>query len=139
MNVIIEKMLDKIKELGWGVIVDGNFITVGKYSPAEMDYSFDVDITDFEKEDSILTAAELFVEAIHSMVDDFDPSYEAYLWLDNTGHGKNGAPYNMRDLYEDMEAIQEMLDDLWTDIYNYYYDVLQYEFEEENINAHCKS
>lgn len=38
-----------------------------------------------------------------------------------------------------MEAIQEMLDDLWTDIYNYYYDVLQYEFEEENINAHCKS
>lgn len=28
MNVIIEKMLDKIKELGWGVRVDGNFITV---------------------------------------------------------------------------------------------------------------
>lgn len=49
MNVIIEKMLDKIKELGWGVKVDGNFITVGKYSPAGMDYSFDVDITDFEK------------------------------------------------------------------------------------------
>lgn len=116
MNVIIEKMLDKIKELGWGVRVDGNFITVGKYSPAGMDYSFDVDITDFEKEDSILTAAELFVEAIHSVIDDFDPSYEAYLWLDNTGHGRNGAPYNMRDLY----------------------DVLQYEFEEENINVHCK-
>lgn len=139
MNVIIEKMLDKIKELGWDVRVDGNSITVGKYSPAGMDYSFDVDITDFEKEDSILTVAELFVEAIHSMVDDFDPSYEAYLWLDNTGHGRNGAPYNMGDLYEDMEAIQEMLDDLWTDIYNYYYNVLQYEFEEENINAHCKS
>ena len=43
----------------------------------------------------------------------FDVSYETYLWLDGTGHGRNGAPYDMKDLYEDMawwkDKIQELL------------------------------
>ena len=34
------------------------------------------------------------------------------LWLDSDGHGKNGAPYHMRDLLEDMEACETMLEDL---------------------------
>ena len=37
----------------------------------------------------------------------FDVSEEAYLWLDNSGHGKNGAPYDMKDVYEDIEEAKE--------------------------------
>jgi len=42
----------------------------------------------------------------------FDCSEEAYIWLDDTGHGKNGAPHDMKDLYEDMEACKELLGNL---------------------------
>ena len=45
--------------------------------------------------------------------DNYDCSYEAYLWLDNTGHGTNGAPYDMKDVYEDMEACEKMIFELW--------------------------
>lgn len=35
-------------------------------------------------------------------INDFDVSYETYLWLDECGHGKNGAPYDMKDVYENV-------------------------------------
>ena len=54
---------------------------------------------------------------------DFDVSRETYLWLDDTGHGKNGAPYDMIEVYHDMEEceelIQELKDDLISALYNY--------------------
>lgn len=43
----------------------------------------------------------------------YDGGYAAYLWLDNTGHGLNGAPYDMKDVYEDMEACKKMVYELW--------------------------
>lgn len=33
----------------------------------------------------------------------FDPDGEASLWVGEDGHGKNGAPYRLRDLLNDME------------------------------------
>ena len=33
----------------------------------------------------------------------------AYLWLDNTGHGKNGAPLDMRDVIADMEECEDAI------------------------------
>jgi len=37
---------------------------------------------------------------------------EAYLWLDSNGHGKNGAPYRMRDVLDDMEEAEKMIETL---------------------------
>lgn len=37
---------------------------------------------------------------------------EAYLWLDSNGHGKNGAPYRMRDVLDDMEEAEKMIEAL---------------------------
>ena len=39
----------------------------------------------------------------------FDADSEAYLWLDGNGHGKNGAPYRMKDVLADMEAAEGMV------------------------------
>lgn len=73
-----------------------------KTSPAGQDFSFEVDIgCDIED----------FCDIVDSYYEDFDVSYETYLWLDDTGHGKNGAPYDMKDLLEDMEACKQYIND----------------------------
>lgn len=95
-----EKLLDKIDASGWHIDDYGdNTFYFCKYSPAGQDFGFEVEGDDIEE----------IADNIYKYYDDFDPSYEAYLWLDETGHGRNGAPYNMKDLYEDMEACQDMI------------------------------
>lgn len=115
---IIERLIEKVKDLNWNVSSDDKkeYYNIGKCSPAGQDFSFDIGVTDFLQEENELTAAELFVEAIHHTYEDYDPSYEAYLWLDDTGHGKNGAPYEMIDVYNDMEECAEMIYNLYTDL-----------------------
>ena len=46
-------------------------------------------------------------------VDSYDVSEETYVWLDNTGHGKNGAPYDMADVYNDMAWFRDKAEELW--------------------------
>jgi len=94
------KLLDKLGANGWHISdCSDNTFYFSKYSPAGQDFGFEVEGDDVEE----------IADEIYKYYDDFDPSYEAYLWLDETGHGRNGAPYNMKDLYEDMEACQDMI------------------------------
>lgn len=110
----LQSMRDRIVEIaeenGWKVDVESNdrynfFYEFSKYSPAGQDFSFEA-----EMEDNNVYA---LLNDIKDYYDCYDCSYEAYLWLDNTGHGTNGAPYNMKDVYEDMEACEEMTLELW--------------------------
>ena len=39
--------------------------------------------------------------------------YEAYLWIGNDGHGKNGAPYYIKDIVTDMEEAEKMIETLY--------------------------
>lgn len=97
------KKIVKIAEgLGWTVTIDGNEFTFSKYSPAEQDFNIEITADNIEE----------VIKEIQDRIDNFDCSEETYLWLDNTGHGANGAPYDMRDLYEDMEACLEMMEEL---------------------------
>lgn len=99
MKKEIEEILEKIKDLGWTVDIDSeDTVTLGKYSPAGQDFSITVD-TENDKES--------FIENIYEAYSNFDASSETYIWLDNDGHGTNGAPYDMKDIYEDMEACAE--------------------------------
>lgn len=79
-----------------------------KSSPRGQDFWFELD-----------DEAELadLVRAVKEYYEAYDPSYEAYLWLDETGHGKNGAPYDMKELYEDMEACEQYIDDVFEILY----------------------
>lgn len=36
-----------------------------------------------------------------------------YLWIGTDGHGKNGAPYHIKDIVSDMEAAEAMIDTLY--------------------------
>lgn len=102
MKKDIEDLIAKAENNGWTVDVDGNEYTFYQYSPAGQDFSFSV--TGETKEE--------LLNEITKYRDDFDCSEEAYLWLDSSGHGTNGAPYDMKDVYEDMAACAEMVLDL---------------------------
>ena len=43
----------------------------------------------------------------------YDPSEEAILWCDSSGHGKKGAPYHLKDIIADMEEAEEMVGALY--------------------------
>lgn len=75
-----------------------------KYSPAGQDFSFNI----WTDDDGSSLAHDIF-----EYYENFDVSSEAYLLLNCTGHGMNGAPYDMKDVYEDMEACAEMVKELY--------------------------
>ena len=101
------KLLNKIDELGWGVYDGDTYYEFEKYSPAGQGFCFEI----FKQDD-----VKDFVDKIYEAYDNYDISYEASLWLDEEGHGKNGAPYDMKDVYEDMEWCKETILELYEDL-----------------------
>lgn len=108
MNKDIKNMVKVAENLSWSVEEYDNYLTFGKYSPQGQDFS--INITAEDSEDVI--------NEIKERCNNFDCSYETYLWLDNTGHGANDAPYDMKDVYEDMEACLEMMEELLDELEN---------------------
>ena len=82
----------------------------GKYSPAGQDFYFEVCVRNEKDEDIVF---DYLKNAIYKYWEGFDVCYETYIWLDETGHGRNGAPYDMKDVYEDTESCEKMIHDLW--------------------------
>lgn len=76
----------------------------GKYSPAGRDFSFN----------ATMKCANInsLIEDIDNYYEGFDVDSETYIWLDQSGHGRNGAPYRMRAVLEDMEATEKMIGEL---------------------------
>ena len=86
-----------------------------KFSPAGRDFVFEVCVPNDEDEYVIYDSV---ADAIYTYFEGFDVSYETYIWLDEEGHGKNGAPYDMSDVYKDTESCEKMIDDLWRSFYD---------------------
>lgn len=102
----IKKMVEVAEKLGWAVTINGNDIMFSKFSPAGQDFNVEITADSLEE----------IIEKIEERCENFDCSEETYIWLDNSGHGTNGAPYDMKDLYEDMEACLEMMKELCSEL-----------------------
>lgn len=76
----------------------------GRFSPGGRDFSFDVEMK--------CANINSLIENIDNYYEGFDVDYETYIWLDQWGHGKNGAPYSLRAVLEDTEAIEKMIEKL---------------------------
>lgn len=76
-----------------------------QYTPHGQDFSFSVEMKGNDT-DSLLQEIEEYYEG-------FDPDYEAYLWIGTDGHGKNGAPYRIKDIVNDMEQAEAMIEKLY--------------------------
>lgn len=108
----IMKLMKQIENLDWRVNKereDSTCLELQKYSPAGQDFFITID-TENDRD--------IFLENLYSYYENYDISYETYLWLDELGHGRNGAPYDMRDLYNDMEACEQMVYDLYHSLIN---------------------
>lgn len=106
---MLHKMILALEKAGFSVCPyrigkEDMDIQIGKYSPAGQDFSFNV---------TCQSDASDFADKIYEAYNSFDISAETYVWLDSEGHGKNGAPHDMRDLYADMEACEQYIKDAY--------------------------
>ena len=122
----MEKRFEKIYEIaqseGWQVDYSYTdeketyiMFSFEKYSPAGRDFCFEVCVQNEDDEYSLYYNV---ADAIDTYWEGFDVSYETYIWLDENGHGKNGAPYDMSDVYKDTESCEKMIGDLWRSFYD---------------------
>lgn len=99
-----QKLIQTIKDHDFSVYEDERGYDFGKYSSEGQDFSFYI-----EKQESLGD----FANEVLNYYNDYDPSEEASLWLDDTGHGKNGAPYKMIDVYNDMVECEGFIYELY--------------------------
>lgn len=102
--MLSKELRQKIEEADFKITETDLDIEFQKYSPEGQDFSFTIDK---------LGTLEDLADSIYDYYECYDPSEEAYIWLDSSGHGKNGAPYDMKDVYEDMVACKEMVLELY--------------------------
>ncbi len=104
----IIKKIEKVAEAnGWSVFHSGRFD-----EPGNLDFEFSQSTSmgqDFCVS-CILSGndPDTLLKDIRSGYDSFDPDEEAFLWIGPDGHGKNGAPYHIKDIVKDMEEADEM-------------------------------
>lgn len=93
-------------DLGWTLIIEDNDFMFERYTKYGQNIGFMV------KADNIKT----LYDEVSNYYSNFDVSYETYLWLDERGHGKNGAPHDMSDVYNDIQGydrkVKMLRDDL---------------------------
>ena len=77
-----------------------------------------IDISYFIEQEIPINWSELACDAL-SNHQNFDVSEHAVIWLDESGHGVNGAPYDMKDVYEDFEWVKNRILTL-VEIFNRY-------------------
>ena len=95
------EIAEKIAEaLEWNFHNHEEYILFNKHTSEGQEISLEID-----KEEANCLAC--IAREAKQRYESFDVSEETYLWLDNSGHGKNGAPYDMKDVYEDMEEAKE--------------------------------
>lgn len=108
-----QKLKDLIIEIGekngWSVDFfenNENCVNVNfqRYSSAGQDFSFGVEVNDNNPQG--------LLDDIDNYYQEFNPDGEALLWCDNDGHGKNGAPYRLKDIIADFEEIEEEIHQL---------------------------
>lgn len=104
---IYERIEKVVENTDWSVYInkDNHDVEFSAYTPAGQDFNFSIEV---DEEDDLSDIA----DKINEYVDDFDPDYEASLWIGEDGHGKNGAPYHVKDIVKDMEKAEEMMKEL---------------------------
>lgn len=94
-----KKLIDAIEAEGWSVrpiVQDGKHLAdIAIFSPAGEDFCPTIWYDEGTTEE--------FIDGLEEFIDGYDVDEEAYLWLDSSGHGKNGAPYHIKDIIEDKE------------------------------------
>lgn len=105
MFKLSDNQIEKIESLDFTVYEYGDYYSFQKYSSYGQDFNFDIckgeTFSDFKNN-------------LYDYYESFDVSYESSLWIDPvTGHGKNGAPYEIKDIVTDMEECENFILELY--------------------------
>lgn len=105
----IQRVTEIAQDKNWSVNVDDKNLSsirfeFQRYTNYGQDFNFSVEMQN-EDIDTLIYDMEQYFEC-------FDPDYEAYLWIGDDGHGKNGAPYHIKDIVVDMQEVEEQIHDL---------------------------
>lgn len=110
---IIDKIVEASEEKDWKTSFseqdDETVIEFENYTNAGQNLI----VTIFVKDDSSIQDV---TNALYEYWESYDPDYEASLWIGEDGHGKNGAPYHISEIIDDMKNAQNMIEDLFIDI-----------------------
>ena len=102
MITIDSKIKEVFEELELSYTLQDDELEVSTYSPEGQDCSTSFKAGCFEN----------LLRSMAEWVSDFDVDAEAALWIGDDGHGKNGAPYHIKDIVEDMEWWHKQIDTL---------------------------
>lgn len=99
MMKLTQEQTDALERLDWSVssYTDDGRVEIGKCSPAGEDFNICVEVNDFPR-------------SVREYAEGFDIDEHVALWID--GRGQRGVPETARELVEDAEAIQQMLNEL---------------------------
>ncbi|MGI6793193.1 hypothetical protein ACMYZ5_02520 [Bacteroides sp. KG68] len=96
----IQDIIDKITECaeanGWHVHTERYRDTdlwlfeFSQYTKAGQDFNFSAEMR--------YADPETLIKSVREYYENYDPDEEAYLWIGDDGHGKNGAPYRISDM-----------------------------------------
>lgn len=100
MKELEQKYIDILEQNDWNVssYTEDGRVEIGKYSPLGEDFS-------------IIVEVENFPESVREYANNFDADEHAEMWIEARGKVR-GVPESIRELIEDAEEIQEMLNGL---------------------------
>lgn len=106
----IQKIVSKAEQHGWSVSTEETeeeyiLLEFSQFTPAGQEFNFSATMTGGDPA--------TLVENVKRYYESFDVDEEAYLWIGPDGHGRNGAPYRIKDIVSDMEAAEEMVYQLY--------------------------
>lgn len=104
----IDRIIEIAESQGFSVSTETNEgnveFTFSQYTDFGQDFSFEATM----KDNNIYT----LIKEVNDYYEGYDPSEEAMLWVGPDGHGRNGAPYRLIDVIEDMEQCEQMVRNL---------------------------
>lgn len=119
MKQLEQKYIDILEENDWSISSytgDGR-VELEKYSPAGEDFSICIEVGNFP-------------ESVRECANDFDADEHAVMWIKAKGKVE-GIPKSVREIINDAEAIQKMLNELVDALNNLY---LSFEDDKEKMN-----
>ena len=108
INSLLQEVCKKLNiNVDWYEISDGNtIVTFQFYTDYGQDVMMEIELEDWNDTEEIC-------DKLKKLYENFDVDYETYIWIGEDGHGKNGAPYHIQDILNDMENAEKKLGELY--------------------------
>lgn len=100
MKLTLENLQEQVEKLGWSMKIYEDYVVLTTYSPEEQEHSHEITLKHLENGDVDFHSLS---EDLYDCAEGFDVEENTMLWVDSDGHGKNGAPYHLKDVLKDME------------------------------------